>query len=88
MEIKLTKKEFDVLWSIEEGMNNLKGAEVFTGYGKKELKKIFEKLSKLGLIDLTKKFDEYYKEDYWYAYIIKEKTKELYEKYKEWIPKD
>ena len=82
---KLSKKEFLVLWSIEEGMDNLDSVYVSTGIEINELKKIFDKLENLKFVKVTRKFDNHYKKDYWQAE-TKDKAKLVYEKYKKWIP--
>ena len=84
--MKLTKKEFRVLWAVEEGMSFLENVEMFTNYKIDAIKKAFDNLSKMGLIELTKKFDSHYRKDAWHASTT-EKAKRLYDKYSKWIPK-
>ncbi len=63
----LPKEDIKVLEAIQEGMSDLKQAEIYTKIKKEKLKEIYNELEKLGLIKITKKFDEYYKEDFWDA---------------------
>lgn len=84
--MKISKQEFKALWAIEEGMSDLDAAYAYTGIPIEKLKKIYEKLERLGLIILTKKFDNHYKKDYWDA-LTTDKAKDIYKKYLKWIPK-
>lgn len=85
--MELTKREFLVLWAIEEGAGFVEEVPLQESIGEEGIKKTFEKLRNLGIISLTKKYDEYYKKENWLANIIdKQKARELYKKYKDWIP--
>ncbi|MBS3167745.1 hypothetical protein J4216_01330 [Candidatus Woesearchaeota archaeon] len=70
--MKLTKEAFEILSNIEEGMNDLNQIYTSTNLEKDKIKEIFLKLEKLNLITITKKYDSYYKEDYWNAKTTKE----------------
>jgi len=69
--MELNDEEKAVLESIEEGMSDLSQAEVYTSLDRARVKQIFEKLEHLGLIKINKKYDSFYKEDYWDAEIIR-----------------
>ena len=74
----LSKEELKVLDSIQEGMSDLNQTNIYTGIPIGKIKKILEKLEKQEFIKITKKFDNYYKEDYWDTKIT-EKAKPLLE---------
>ena len=78
--MELTPEELSVLWAIEEGMSDLEAAFIYTGIEKDKLKPVYEKLEQLGLIKVTKKFDPFYKEDYWDAVTTKRAKKQLNKK--------
>ncbi len=84
--MKLTKDEFAVLWNIEEGNSDKDSLSAFTGFDIKTISKIADKLEKLKLIKITKKFDRYYKKEFWQAETT-EKAKESFHEYDKWITK-
>ena len=84
-ESDLTRKEFKVLWQLEEGCNFPEEIETFLKMHVNDTKKIFQKLEKMGLIKITKKPDPRYNRENWYAVLDRDKAKEVYEEYKEWV---
>ena len=76
--MKLSKEELKILDSIQEGMSDLNQINIYPGIPVGKIKKIFEKLEKQELVTITKKFDNYYKEDYWDTKIT-EKAKPILE---------
>jgi RIO-like serine/threonine protein kinase len=65
--MKLDKKEFDILWGINEGMKWLNELTVFSQLEESLVKDILLKLEKLKLVKLEKKIDKYYQEENWIA---------------------
>jgi len=78
----ITKQEFQVLYSIDEGKNDIREIKQTVDIDVDKIKKILEKLDKLVLIKLTKK------EDFWFAYITDKANKRYIsnKKYSKWIP--
>lgn len=83
--MELNKKEFDILWAVNEGLNDIDSLRVFSGFDEDIIKSILEKLSDLELIDLIKKINKYYNEEFLNAY-IKTDIGGVLDKYKDWIP--
>ena len=69
--MNLTKQESEVLENIQEGINDTHQIKVFMNIQIDKIKEIFLKLEKAGLIKVQKKFDKFYKEDYWNAKIVR-----------------
>ena len=85
--LTMNKEDYEILWCIEEGMNSPDAILVSIKSSKEKVKKIMEKLAKEKLITLNKKYDAYYKEDYWDSYITEEGKKFIANKeYWKWIP--
>ena len=78
----ITKKEFQVLYSIDEGKNDIREIKQTVNIEVDKIKKILEKLEKQVLIKLTKK------EDFWFAYVTEKANKGYIsnKKYSKWIP--
>tara|TARA_Y100000034_G_scaffold106972_1_gene136086 strand:+ start:34 stop:240 length:207 start_codon:yes stop_codon:yes gene_type:complete len=67
--MKLTKKEEEILDNIQEGISDTSILRTFTEFDLETIKEIMNRLERLNLIEVTKKYDEHYKEDYWDAKI-------------------
>jgi len=67
--MKLTKDEEEVLENIQEGISDTGVLRLFTNLDLEKIKEIMNKLERLGLIEIVRKYDEHYKEDYWDAKI-------------------
>ena len=75
--MKLTKQELEILGNIQEGLSDTKSLKTFTEIDWKKIKVLLEKLEKEGLVKINKKYDNYYKEDYWQAHLTEKGKKEL-----------
>ncbi len=84
--MEISKKEFDILWGIKEGMKWMSELEIFSGFDSSTVKDILFKLEKLKIIKLEKKIDEYYNDENWIAKLIKKNSDIIFEEYKDWIP--
>jgi len=78
---KLSKKQFEVLWAIEEGMNDIEGIEVFTSIEKKDIIPIINFLESKKLIKLINKSSK----PYYLLAQTTQKAKDSYKKYPNWI---
>ena len=67
--MKLTKKEEEILDNIQEGISDTSILRTFTEFDLDTIKEIMNRLERLELIEIVKKYDEHYKEDYWNAKI-------------------
>ena len=79
----ITRQDFHVLCSIDEGKNDIREIKQVVNIDFDKIKKILEKLDKLVLIRLTRK------EDFWFAYVTEKANKGYIsnKKYSKWIPK-
>lgn len=67
--MRLTKNEEEILENIQEGVSDTGVLRSFTTLNLDEIKEIMIKLERLNLIEIVRKYDEHYKEDYWNAKI-------------------
>ena len=89
----IDRKEFQILWCVEEGMRSPQSIFSFVDpdldLSMREIERILEKLKERGLVKIKMAWDPEYKEDHWNVEIT-EKAKETYIQkavsYIKWVP--
>ncbi|MBS3073261.1 hypothetical protein J4465_00475 [Candidatus Pacearchaeota archaeon] len=81
--MKLNKKELEILENISEGNSDTHQLKIFTNFDLNKILEIIIKLEKLKLIDLVKKQDKSYNEEYWDAKITSSGKEELRKLFKD-----
>ena len=67
----LSKEEQEVLDNIREGITDSYQIQNFTHLSFEKIKLIFEKLEKLGFINILRKHDQTYNDEYWDCTLVK-----------------
>jgi len=70
--MRLKEDEMEIFENIKEGVSDTYQLAIFTKLEEARIKNIMEKLERIGLIKIIKKFDEFYNEEYWNAELIKD----------------